>query len=329
MGSRKNILNFQGAMDEEAKPCYNEENVSICSEIDIRRTVMNAPIKIACIQISPFYRDTEENLKKAKRFLLEACDNGANLLVLPEIFNVGSPGKCREEAYLVSETIPEGQTSQMLMTLAKEKGVYICGSIIEREGVDLYNTSLLVGPDGLIGKFRKLHLCSHEAYYYEPGNLGIPVFRTPIGRIALLICMDTYYPETFRIAALQGADIVCASYAGADLQKSYGLPEGCHTLIPSLCMSNANANHIFVVGCNRVGTCNGYLSAGQSLIANPNGGVETPIAPHDEEIILYAEVDLSESRRKHVSSVNSRLANRRVDVYDATLGYDQSKYKQN
>lgn len=288
---------------------------------------MNAPVKIACIQISPFYRDTEENLKKAERYLLEACENGANLLVLPEIFNVGSPGASRQDAYAVAESVPDGKTVSKLMEIAQTRGVYICGSMIERDGVDLYNTSVLVGPDGFIGKFRKLHLCSHEAYYYEPGDLGIPVFHTPLGRIALLICMDTYYPETFRIAALQGADIVCASYAGADLQASYGLPEDCHTLIPSLCMSNANANHIYVVGCNRVGTCNGYLSAGQSIIANPNGGVATPIAPHDEEIILYAEVDLSESRRKHVDKVNSRIANRRVDVYDPMLGYDKTRYQ--
>lgn len=270
--------------------------------------------------------EKDQNLARAEELILAACANGANLLVLPETFNINPSYKNRAEVYTVAEPIPEGKTTRLLLRLANEQGIYICGSFLEQEGVDLFNTSVLVGPDGFIGKYRKLHLCGSENYYLEPGNLGIPVFHTPLGKIALLICLDAYYPETFRIAAMQGADIVCVSFAGDNNQAARKLPEGVYTINPALCMANAVSNHIFVVGCNRVGTCHGILKAGQSIIANQWGAPVVPIAPHDKETILYAQVDLCDSRRKHFTSINSRLANRRVDIYDSMLGYQKEKY---
>lgn len=289
---------------------------------------MNAPVKIACIQIAPFYRDVDANLEKAERYILEASANGANLLVLPEIFNVGSPGVNRQQAYEQAEPVPSGKTSQWMLKLAKENGVYICGSIIEVDGVKLYNTAILVGPEGFVGKFRKLHLCTHENYYYEPGDLGIPVFWTPIGRIAMLICKDTNFPETVRIAALQGADILLVPFAGGDWMTAKGYPEGMHTTIPASCMYNSSVNHIYIVGCNRTGNCNGYQSAGQSIITNAFGGISAPIAPYDKEIVLYAEVDLSESRRKGSRDrTGGYMSDRRTDLYDPMLGYDPKQFE--
>ena len=286
---------------------------------------MNAPVKIACIQMHAEFQKKQENLNRAEHFIRDACANGANLLVLPEFFT-GTSSRSRAEAYAQAEPIPAGETTRRLLELSAEYGVYICGSFLEQDGVDLYNTSVLTGPEGFIGKYRKLQLCGDETYYYEPGNLGIPVFHTKLGRIALLICLDTYYPETFRIAAMQGADIVCASYHGMDLQKARSLPDNLYTPIPILCMANALSNHMYVVGCNRVGNCNGYQAAGQSIIANPYGAPVGPVAPYDQEVILYAEVDLCDTRRRYIDATNSRIANRRTDVYDSMLGYDPAHW---
>lgn len=286
---------------------------------------MVAPVKIACIQMSVIPGDKDACLAKAEKMILEACANGAELLVLPEVFN-GQAEAARADAYRYAETIPGGKTSEMMIRLAKENKVYICGSFYEREGVDLYNTDILAGPDGLVGKYRKLHLCGNEPLKLEPGNMGIPVFRTPLGRIALLVCLDAYYPETFRIAALQGADIVCVSFNAGDFHEERNMPEGWYTAMPVLCQAAALSNHIFVVGCNRVGACGNYVSAGQSVIAGQWGMPVVPMAPHDQETILYAEVDLSDSRRKHFSPTDSRLANRRLDVYSPMLGYETEKY---
>ena len=287
----------------------------------------NAPAKIACIQMDVAQGEVDKNLEKAGALIREACGNGANLLVLPEMFNCGCVFENREQVYAVAEEVPGGKTANYLEKLAREHRVYIAGSLCELDGVDIYNTSILVGPEGYIGKYRKLHPCEDEVYWVEPGDLGIPVFHTPIGRIALLVCLDAYYPECFRIAALQGADIVCVSFNSMDVKKARGLPDPYYTMMPALCMANSLSNHIFVVGCNRTGGVGTVRFAGQSTISDQWGGLVTPMASHDREEILYAEVDLCDSRRKYFHPTNSRLANRRTDVYSADLGYQPEKYR--
>jgi len=283
--------------------------------------------KIACIQITPFYRDVEKNLEKAERYVLDACGNGADLLVLPELFNVGAL-KDRQEVMELAECVPEGKTSRWMMELAMSRGVYLCGSIIERDGTDLYNTAVLMGPQGFVGKFRKLHLCGSEICKYEPGNLGIPVFRTPIGRISMLVCQDANFPETFRIAAMQGADLILIPFASGDWMEKREYPEGMYTMFPAACMYNSLVNHVYVAACGRVGVCNGAKRVGQSIITNATGGIAAPIAPHDKEVIIYAEVNLMESRRGQEQSIgHGRIADRRVDLYDLLLGYDPKAFQ--
>lgn len=280
------------------------------------------PVKVACVQMRIVQNDVEQNLSRAKTMILEACQHGANLLVLPELFNTGCVFDDRAQAYQFAEPIPSGKSAQMLLSLAMEHGVYLTGSILERSGPDIYNTAVLAGPGGLVGIYRKLHPCEEEVYWNEPGNLGLPVFHTELGRIALLICLDAYYPETFRICALQGADIVCVNFNSADVKESRGLPDPYHTMAPILCMANALSNHMIVAGTNCVGSTNGSVFGGQSIVANQWGAPVTGLADCKREEILYAEVDLADSRRKYFHPTNSRLANRRTDVYAPMLGYN-------
>ena len=242
------------------------------------------------------------------------------------LFTTGSAFDTRAEAYAVAEAIPDGRTSQFLLKKAREHGVYITGSFVERDGADLYNTAVLAGPDGLVGKFRKLHPCEDEVYWAEPGNLGIPVFHTPIGRIALLICLDAYYPECFRICALQGADIICTMFNACHVKESRRLPDPYATMAGVLCMANALSNHVFVACCDAVGECNGTRFAGQSMVADQWGAPLAGPASDEEEAIVYADIDLADSRRKYFHPTNSRLANRRIDVYSQDLGYHPEKY---
>lgn len=287
---------------------------------------IQSPAKIACIQMRISYCRVEENLAEADRLIEAACVNGATLLILPETFTTGSAFDTRAEAYAVAEAIPDGRTSQFLLKKAREHGVYITGSFVERDGADLYNTAVLAGPDGLVGKFRKLHPCEDEVYWAEPGNLGIPVFHTPIGRIALLICLDAYYPECFRICALQGADIICTMFNAYHVKESRRLPDPYATMAGVLCMANALSNHVFVACCDAVGECNGTRFAGQSMVANQWGAPLAGPASDEEEAIVYADIDLADSRRKYFHPTNSRLANRRIDVYSQDLGYHPEKY---
>ncbi|MGI5962391.1 MAG: nitrilase-related carbon-nitrogen hydrolase, partial [Lawsonibacter sp.] len=218
-----------------------------------------------------------------------------------------------------------GRASQLLLELAEKYQVYIVASMLEEAGPDLFNTAILAGPDGLVGKYRKLHPCEDEVYWSEPGDLGLPVFHTPIGRIAILICLDAYYPETSRICALQGADIICVPSNWCDVKEDRALPDPFWTMAPALCMANALSNHVIVAATNAVGQLGAMNLPGQSLIVSQWGA---PIAGMKawEETIIWADVDLCDSRRKYFHPTNSRLANRRTDVYSADLGYDPSKY---
>lgn len=285
-----------------------------------------SPCRIACVQMDVAQNQRDQNLSTTSNLLEKAYDAGATLIILPEMFNTGCMMKNRAEAYQAAEAVPDGKTTALLIRFAEECNIYIVGSVVEQSGYNLYNTAVLVGPDGYIGKYRKLHLCEDEVYWFEGGDLGIPVFHTPIGRIAMLICLDAYYPETFRICALQNADIVCVPSNWTDVTISRSLPVPYKTMAPTLCMAGALSNYFFVAATNRVGKVNGTKFPGQSVIAN-QWGAPIAVAGEQEEII-YADLDLCDSRRRYFHPTNSRLANRRIDVYSYFFNYDLDKYHQ-
>lgn len=275
------------------------------------------PVKVACIQIDIKGKDIAFNLEKAGRMIDEAAGNGAELIILPELFSTGYAFDNKKDAYAYGEPVPEGSASQFLLKKAKEHDVYIVASMLEKEGVDLYNCALLAGPDGPAGKYRKLHLMGDEIFWEEPGNLGIPVFHTKIGRIAMIICLDGFYPETYRLCALQKADIICVPTNWSHIKS---LPAPYKTMGPTLTMANALSNHIFIAACTRVGSELQLDYPGQSIIAAPNGGPLAGPAP-EAETIIYADCNLADTRKRYLDSTNSRLGNRRTDVYDEFLGY--------
>lgn len=281
------------------------------------KTIMKLYAKVACIQTNVVWKDKKANLESAISLMTEAANNGANLIIFPELFNSGYIFSSREEISSFAEIVPGGETINTLTSFAIERNIYIVASMAEVDGVDLYNAAVLVGPDGYIGKYRKTHLCGDEIYWFEPGNLGYPVFHTRIGRIAMLICLDGFYPETYRICALQKADIICVPTNWSHLEH---LPAPWHTMGPTLTMANALSNNIFVAACARVGTEPGTSYAGRSVIACPTGAPISEIAGKEQQII-YAECDLAEARNQYINRTNSRLKNRRTDLYDEFLGY--------
>lgn len=257
----------------------------------------------------------EENVKRSLEMLNEAADNGANLIVLPELCNTGYIFKNRQEVYEVAEIIPEGPTMQQWIKVAKERKVYIVAGIneLERNGIRCYNSAVLIGPEGYIGTHRKLNLWRDDMSFFEPGNLGYQVFETPIGRIAMLVCYDMWYFENWRILALKGADVVCCPTNWVDVP-----PVELRTMGTYMAMVNANCNNIFVIAADRIGTERGCKFPGRSLIVGPDGWFRAGLASDNKEEILYAEVNLMDSRRLNWNSMN--IASRRTDLYDVALG---------
>lgn len=275
-------------------------------------------VRVACLQMEPIVGEKDCNVKHSLKMISEAADKGAKLLVLPELCNSGYVFTSREEAFSLAEVIPDGPTTQAWMKIAKERELYIVAGISEREGDSLYNSAVVVGPNGYIGTFRKVHLWNEENLYFEPGNLGFPVFSTPIGRIGTFICYDGWFPESYRLCALQGADIVCIPTNWVPIPGQDPKREAMANI---LVMGSAHSNSVFVAAADRVGTERGQPFVGQSLIASYTGWpVAGPASAKDEEII-YADVNLADARRKrNWNEYNQVLRDRRSDVYDEMLG---------
>ena len=279
-------------------------------------------VKIACCQMEPIVGKKSDNLKKSIQMIEEAASNGANLIVLPELCNSGYVFETREEAFELSEEIPSGESCKSWSKICKKLGVHIVAGINERAGDLLYNSSVVLGPNDYVGTFRKVHLWNEENLFFEPGDLGFPVFKTPIGRISCHICYDSWFPESYRLAALQGADIVCVSTNWVPIP---GQDKDREAMANILVMAAAHVNSVFIAAADRIGTERGQPFIGQSLITSYTGWPIGGPASTDKEEIIYAEANLSDARRKrNWTEYNQPLRDRRKDVYGEMLGSQQS-----
>ena len=279
-------------------------------------------LKIACCQMEPIVGNKSDNLKKSIQMIEEAASNGANLIVLPELCNSGYVFETREEAFELSEEIPSGESCKSWSKICKKLGVHIVAGINERAGDLLYNSSVVIGPNDYVGTFRKVHLWNEENLFFEPGDLGFPVFKTPIGRISCHICYDSWFPESYRLAALQGADIVCVSTNWVPIP---GQDKDREAMANILVMGAAHVNSVFIAAADRIGTERGQPFIGQSLIASYTGWPIGGPASTDKEEIIYAEANLSDARRKrNWTEYNQPLRDRRKDVYGEMLGSQQT-----
>lgn len=277
-------------------------------------------VRVACIQMEPRIGDTAANVAHSLDLIERAADGGAKLIVLPELANTGYVFETREEAFSLAETIPDGPTSRAWSEIAARRDLHIVAGITEREGTSLYNSAVVIGPSGHLGTYRKTHLWGAENLFFEPGNNGFPVFHTAIGRIGVAICYDGWFPETYRLQALQGADIVCVPTNWVPIP---GQAEGREAMANILAMAAAHSNSIYIACADRIGTERGQPFEGQSLIVAHTGWPVAGPASRNGEEIVSAEVDLGAARRdRNWNAFNQVLRDRRTDVYAEMLGSD-------
>jgi predicted amidohydrolase len=286
---------------------------------DTRRS----PLRVAVAQFDP--QVGVENLAANAAAVLErlkqATAAGTNLIVLPELATTGYCFHSRAEAFAHAEAIPDGPTVKSWEAFARERGIYIVGCLPELDGQRLFDTAVLIGPEGFIGKYRKTHLWNEEKLFFTPGDLGFPVFDTRIGRIGLLVCWDIWFPETARLVAQQGADIICIPtgwvWTPPPLYDASGT-----CMAAYLTMAAAHSNNVFIATADRIGVERGAGFMGNSLIAATNGWPIGRIAGPDEDVILYADIDVVQARTAPIwNQLNDLLRDRRVDLYDQMLGY--------
>jgi predicted amidohydrolase len=275
-------------------------------------------IKVACLQMEPRIGQVQANVERSLELIAQAAQAGAKLAVLPELCNTGYVFKSREEALALAENVPAGPTCEAWMVAARRHSMFIVAGITEAEDERLYNSAVLIGPEGFIGTYRKNHLWGDENTIFEPGNLGVPVFDIGAGRIACAICYDIWFPEIFRLAALQGADLLCVATNWVPMPAQPGnLP----MMANILAMGGAHANSMFVAAADRIGIERGQPFLGNSLIVSHTGWPVAGPASLDREEMLLADIDLAEARRhRHLTDFNERLRDRRTDMYGEMLG---------
>ncbi len=258
-------------------------------------------MKVGFIQTAPVLGDVDQTIRKIDRLLPHI--RGAELLVLPELCNSGynfeSPGQARE----TSETVSDSVFLRYIGSVCREHQLHIVTGLNERDGDILYNSAVLVGPDGYLGKYRKLHLYMNEKDNFTPGDLDLPVFDINSCQIGMLICFDWLFPEVWRILALKGADLICHP-------SNLVIPGLAQRAVPI----HAICNRVHVITANRVGTEGDLTFTGCSTIATPNGEVVAQASPSKEETRLV-DIDISLSRDKMITSRNHVFADRRPEEY--------------
>lgn len=228
-------------------------------------------------------------MRKIESLVTKAKQQGADLVIFPELSLTGYT--MRDQIYELAETIP-GHSTTALEKLAKKTGTYIVfgmPELSEKTQATVYNTSVLVGPDGFIGKYRKMYLPTHSVFeekrYFRPGY-QTAVFETELGKIGLIICYDIFFPEVSRLTRLKGAQlIVCISASPATRR----------TFFEILTAARAIENTVFLAYVNLVGIEDGLQFWGGSRLVGPNG---KPLvqAKYDEEDLVVGEISYADIR---------------------------------
>ena len=258
-------------------------------------------MKAGFVQYAPEFCDLSANIEKLSGLLNSTTQ--ADLLVLPELCNSGYNFASKEQAFNSAEDIAKSDFIKLLVERCKEKSMYIVSGFNEKDEDKIYNTSVLIGPEGYIGKYRKIHLFNNEKSFFTPGPGELPVFDTDIGKIAMLICFDWVFPEVWRIAALKGAEIVAHP-------SNLVLPGFAQRSVPV----HALINRYFVITANRIGTERDVTFTGMSTIADPKGNVLHQ-ANADTPVVVAVDFDLQMAADKMITPRNHVLNDRRPELY--------------
>jgi len=260
-------------------------------------------IKAGFLQFNPILGDEQKNIRNISE-LLKLVHN-ANLIVMPELANSGYNFESKAQAIELAHEVEQSHYIEFLMEKAKENGLYIVSGFHEKENDLLYNSAVLIGPDGLLGKYRKIHLFMNEFDIFEKGNLGLPVFKIDDIKIGILICFDWVFPEVWRILALKGADMICHP---SNLVLPYA-----QQAVPV----HGMINRIFCITANRYGAEKEISFRGQSIISNPTGETLYKAQPERDEVKIM-ELNINEARNKNFThrnhTFNDRLPNEYNDI---------------
>jgi len=275
---------------------------------------MKDKIKLALAQISSKRENKEANLQKIETLTFKAKEQGADLAIFPELSLTGYV--VRDQFYELAETIP-GPTVEKVEALAKKTGMHVIfgmPELSEKTRATVFNTAVFVGPNGLIGKYRKMYLPTHSVFeekrYFRPGY-QTAAFQTDLGNIGLCICYDLFFPEVLRLIRLKGAQLIVCISASPAVRRSY---------FEILTCARALENTAYLAYVNLAGVEDGLQFWGGSRLVSPAGDVLAK-AKYDEEDFVTCEVDYSDLRT--AETFIPTLKDLRPELFDKLKEYSE------
>lgn len=289
------------------------------------RNITVASIQMQCV------KDSKKNIETAKRLVLDAAKKGAQVILLPELFeNLYFCQEKNYDSYQLATTVEENEAIKVFKEVAKENEVVLPISFYEKAGNTFYNSIAVIDVDGsVLGVYRKTHIPDdhfyQEKFYFTPGNTGFRVWDTRYGKIGIGICWDQWFPETARCLALMGAEVILypTAIGSEPILECDSMPHWRRAM-----MGHAASNIVPVVAANRIGTEeiigtkeNNHQNSkldfyGSSFITDETGAIVEEANRKDEAILLH-EFDLDAIDEMRMSWGIFR--DRRPECYDTIV----------
>lgn len=250
-------------------------------------------MKVAAIQLDIIKNDKIKNLEKVNSLI---GDNSLDLVVLPELFSTGYFYENISDIMALAEEIPQGFTTNKLLEIAKEKNTTIIGTILEKENGKLYICSVVLSPNGFLGKYRKKHLTNDEKNIYNRGENSF-VFEVNDVKIGIIICFEGWLPERARELTKQGVQIILHSALicnpkSLEIMSIRALENNCY-----IAVSNACSTEFFD---------NKYITfRGESRIFGLNGDVL--VSANNEESIIISDLNTDLNKFKTLPDSNDLM----------------------
>src|SRR5688572_1392006 len=283
-----------------------------------------AKTNIACAQIDCVLGAPAANRDKIIASIRTAAESEAQLVIFPECALTGYAFNSLEEAIPFAEKT-DGPSSQAIAEVCRETKAYAIVGFIEADGDKFYNAAMLVGPGGVVGSYRKVHLPFIGIdRFLTPGDRPFAVFDLPFGRVGVNICYDISFPEPARVLKLLGAELIA-------LITNW--PTAAWRSPAFVANTRALENHVFYAAVDRVGTERGWQFIGRSKVIDCNGDTLAEAGPDAEELLIVS-VELQEANNNHIVNVAGayevdRVKDRRPDLYnlisDSTAAVEQAK----
>lgn len=260
-------------------------------------------MKVAIVQNNPVWGEKEKNIKKLIELMNE---KNADIYILPEMAYTGYQLTSKDEAQKIADMVDSENINCFVQWSKDHNSSVILGFPEKSADGRIYNSSVMITPEGEKHIYRKTHLFYKENLFFTPGNTGFDVYEWRGVKIGLAICFDWYFSESFRTLALKGADIIAH----------------CSNLVMPYCQTvdyaRAIENRIYIATVNRIGTeerdGEKLTFTGQSVVVSPKGDYLIK-APADDIGVFVTEIDEKVSRDKKLNEFNNVIEDRRALIY--------------